>query len=149
MTTSHRFLTSGPGLPEAASPISQAVVAGTHCYVSGQLAVDATGAFRAGPAREEAALAFANVFAAVEASGFVRADIVFVDIAFTDLGDAPAVNDLYAELFPAGRRPARTIYQVAALPYGGRIKVQAIAVRAPRDPARRRTNWRMGWRQTR
>ena len=45
---------AGPGLPEAPSPISQAVVAGTHCYVSGQLAVDTDGVFRPGTAAEEA-----------------------------------------------------------------------------------------------
>ena len=125
----HHFVTTGPDLPPAASPISQAVVAGTHCYVSGQLAVDAGGVFRPGTAREEAALAFRNVFAAAEAAGFGRHEIVYVDIAFIDLADLPDVNALYAELFPDGRRPARTVYQAAALPSGGRIKVQAVAVR--------------------
>ena len=79
----------GPGLPEAPSPISQAVVAGTHCYVNGQLAVDETGTFRPGTAREEAALAFENVFGALAAAGFGRHEIVFVDVAFIDLGDVP------------------------------------------------------------
>lgn len=46
-----------------------------------------------------------------------------------DLADVPAVNAVYAVLFPEGRRPARTIYQAAALPYEGRVKVQAVAVR--------------------
>jgi 2-iminobutanoate/2-iminopropanoate deaminase len=125
----HRFIESGPGLPAAPSPISQAVVAGHHCYVSGQLAVDASGVFRSGTAREEAELAFRNVFAALSAAGFLRDDVVFIDVAFADLGDVPAVNDLFAELFPEGRRPARTIYQAAALPYGGRVKVMAVAIR--------------------
>lgn len=125
----HRFIAGGPRLPEAPSPISQAVVAGTHCWVSGQLAVDETGTFRAGSAREEATLAFENVFAALAAAGFGRHDIVFVDVAFIDLADVPAVNALWAELFPQARRPARTIHQAAALPYGGRVKVQAVAVR--------------------
>ena len=125
----HRFIACCDGLSAAPSPISQAVVAGTHCYISGQLAVDAAGCFRPGTAREEAALAFRNVFAAAEAAGFGAHEIVFVDIAFIDLADLPEVNALYAELFPEGCRPARTVYQAAALPYGGRIKVQAVAVR--------------------
>ena len=91
--------------------------------------MDEPGAFRAGSAREEAVLAFANVFAAVEAAGFARADVVFVDVAFIDLRDLPAVNALFVELFPADRLPARTVYQVADLPFGGRVKVQAVAVR--------------------
>ena len=125
----HRYIASAPTLPAAPSPISQAVVAGAHCYVSGQLAVDADGVFRAGTAREEAERAVGNVFAAVEAAGFARREIVYVDVAFLDLADVPAVNALWADLFAEDRRPARTIYQAAALPYGGRVKVQAIAVR--------------------
>ena len=125
----HRYGVSAPDLPPAPSPISQAVVAGNHCYVSGQLAVDSTGSFRPGTAREEATVALANVFAALNAAGFSKDDIVYIDVAFLDLDDLTQVNSLFAELFPEGRRPARTVYQAAALPYSGRVKVQAIAVR--------------------
>ena len=125
----HRFIERGPGLPRAPSPISQAVVAGTHCYVSGQLSVYHSGVFQPGSAREEAEQSFRNVFSALSAAGFSRNEIVYVDIAFIDLADVPAINALWSELFPEGRRPARTIYQAAALPYGGRVKVQAVAVR--------------------
>ena len=83
----HRYVSSAPDLPAAPSPISQAVVAGNHCYVSGQLSVDSTGTFRPGSAREEATQAFANVFAALRAAGFSREDIVYVDVAFIDLRD--------------------------------------------------------------
>lgn len=85
--------------------------------------------FRAGTAREEAALAFRNVFAALRAAGFGPHEIAYVDLAFIDLGDLAEVNALWAEIFPGDRRPARTVYQAAALPYGGRVKVQAVAVR--------------------
>jgi 2-iminobutanoate/2-iminopropanoate deaminase len=54
---------------------------------------------------------------------------VYVDVAFIDLADLPQVNVLFAELFAEGRRPARTVYQAAALPYSGRVKVQVVAVR--------------------
>jgi 2-iminobutanoate/2-iminopropanoate deaminase len=125
----HRYVVSAPNLAAAPSPISQAVVAGDHCYVSGQLAVDSAGSFRPGSAREESELAFRNVFAALQAAGFSKGDLVYVDLAFIDLADLPPVNALFAELFPEGRRPARTVYQAAALPYGGKIKVQGVAVR--------------------
>jgi reactive intermediate/imine deaminase len=125
----HRYIVSAPDLPPASSPISQAVVAGNHCYVSGQLAVDSTGSFRPGTARQEATVAFANVFAALNAAGFSKDDIVYIDVAFLDLADVAQVNSLFAELFPEGRRPARTIYQAAALPYSGKVKVQAVAIR--------------------
>jgi 2-iminobutanoate/2-iminopropanoate deaminase len=125
----HRFVTSAPDLPASPSPISHAVVAGDHCYVSGQLATDNTGVFRPASARAEAELAFRNVFAALTAAGFSKDDLVFVDLAFHDLQDLAEINALYASLFAEGRRPARTVYQAAALPYGGKVKVQAVAVR--------------------
>ena len=125
----HRFVTSGRDLARPPAPISHAVVAGEHCYVSGQLATDVAGIFRSGSAREEAVLAFRNLFAVLAEAGFSKHDLVFVEIAFMDLGDLPEVNALFAELFVDGKRPARTVYQAAALPYGGKIKVQGVAVR--------------------
>lgn len=126
----HRFITAGPGVPPASAPISHAVVAGAHCYISGQLSIDAGGAFCAGSAADEAARAFRNLLAVAAAAGFDRSEIVYVDIAFADLGDLAEVNALYAGIFPEGARPARTVYQAAALPFGARVKVQGIAVRA-------------------
>jgi 2-iminobutanoate/2-iminopropanoate deaminase len=125
----HRYLVSGPDLPPAPSPISQAVVAGDHCYVSGQLATDRDGTFKSDTVVNEAKLAFANLFKALEAAGFVKEDLVFIDVAFADLADISQINALWANLFPEGRRPARTVYQAAALPYGGKIKVQGVAIR--------------------
>ena len=124
-----RFISSGDGLPEWSSPISHAVVVDNICYLSGQLSLDRDGKYVPGTAREEAERAFTNLFAAVRAAEFAVDELVFVDIAFVDLADAPEVNRLYAELFPAGRRPARTMYQAAALPFGGRVKVMGVAIR--------------------
>jgi 2-iminobutanoate/2-iminopropanoate deaminase len=126
----HRFINEGPDLPAWSSPIAHAVVAGDTCYLSGQLSLDKVGVYVPGTAREEAERAFGNLFAAVREAGFDIADLVFVDVAFVDLADAPAVNALYIELFPEGRRPARTMYQAAALPFGGRVKVMGVAIRA-------------------
>jgi 2-iminobutanoate/2-iminopropanoate deaminase len=124
-----RFIDRGDGLPDWSSPISHAVVVDNLCFLSGQLSIAADGSYVPGTAREEAARAFANLFAALRAAGFERGELAFVDIAFVDLADAPQVNALYAELFPEGRRPARTMYQAAALPFGGRVKVMGIAAR--------------------
>ena len=123
------FINAGPDLPDWTSPIAHAVVVGDTCYLSGQLSLGKDGRYVPGTAREEAERAFGNLFAAVREAGFAVADIVFVDVAFVDLADAPAVNALYLELFPDGRRPARTMYQAAALPFGGRIKVMGVAIR--------------------
>ena len=85
-----------------------------------------------GTAWEEAERAFAHVFRIADAAGFSRSDIVYVDLAFIDLSDVKEVNALYASLFAEGQRPARTIYQAAKLPFGGKTKVQAVAARAER-----------------
>lgn len=139
MKTTRRFITSAPGVADPPSPISHAVVVGAHCYVSGQLSVDPDGTFVPGTAGDEARRAFANVAAVLDAAGFTLADIVYVDLAFVDLADVPAANAVYGALFPEGQRPARTIYQAAALPFGGRVKVQAVAVRDEVDPPARAT----------
>jgi 2-iminobutanoate/2-iminopropanoate deaminase len=125
-----RFITEGPGLPRWSSPISHAVVVNDICYLSGQLSIDESGSYVPGTAREEAQRAFGNLFAAIRLAEFAVSDLVFVDIAFVDLADAADVNELYAEIFKAGMRPARTIYQAAALPFGGRIKVMGVAIKA-------------------
>lgn len=124
-----RFITEGEGLPRWSNPISHAVVVGKTCYVSGQLSVDEEGRYLPGSALEEAELAFANFFAALAVAGFAREEVVFVDIAFSDLEDLNSVNNLFIELFAEGRRPARTVYQASALPFGGKVKVTGTAVK--------------------
>lgn len=124
-----RYIVNVDGVPPSPSPISNAVVVGNQCWISGQLSVGDDGAYAPGTTREEAERAFAHVLRIVEAAGFMRSDIVYVDLAFIDLADVKEVNALFASLFPEGQRPARTIYQAAKLPFGGRIKVQAIAAR--------------------
>jgi 2-iminobutanoate/2-iminopropanoate deaminase len=124
-----QFITSGDGLPKWSTPISHAVVVDNICYLSGQLSIGEDGQYIAGTAREEAARAFANLFSAIKAANFSISDLTFVDIAFIDLNELNEVNDLYAELFPEEQRPARTIYQAAALPYGGRVKVMGVAIK--------------------
>ena len=128
-----RFVTDGDGLPKWSSPISHAVVVDSMCYLSGQLSIDESGAYVPGTATEEARRAFGNLFAVLRAAEFSVSDLAFVDIAFVDLADAPEVNQLFAELFAAGVRPARTIYQAAALPFGGRIKVAGVAIKERAD----------------
>jgi 2-iminobutanoate/2-iminopropanoate deaminase len=122
-----RFIVDVPGVPRSPSPISNAVVCDATCYISGQLAVYEDG-YRPGPAGEEAARAFELVFLVAREAGFEPQDIVYVDIAFANLRrDLPEVNALYGELFDP--RPARTVYEAAALPFGAKVKVQAIAMR--------------------
>lgn len=124
-----RYITEGEGLPRWTSPISHAVVTDNVCQLSGQLSIDAEGRYVKGSATDEAQRAFANLFAAVRAAGFTPSEITFIDIALVDIAELPAVNAVFCALFPADRRPARTVYEAAALPYGGRVKVMGTAIR--------------------
>ena len=128
-----RFITTGDNLPQWSNPISHAVVVNNMCFISGQLSVNVKGEYVSGTIKEEATRAFENVFAAAKAAGFDKTEIVYVDIAFSDLTEVKEVNDIYMDLFPEGRRPARTIYEAAALPFGGKVKVVATAVKTNND----------------
>jgi 2-iminobutanoate/2-iminopropanoate deaminase len=127
MSVGHKHILDVAGVPRPPSPIANAVVAGNTCYISGQLSVYEDG-YRVGTALEEARRAFELVFLIAAEAQFTRDDIVFVDIAFADLSDLPEVNALYAELFT--HPPARTIYEAKALPFGAKVKVQAVAVKS-------------------
>ena len=124
-----KFIATGKGLPKWSNPISHAVVVNNMCYISGQLSVNVEGEYIQGTAKEEAQRAFLNVFAAARASGFDKSEIVYIDIAFSNLAELNEVNELYMELFPEGKRPARTIYEASALPFGGKIKIVATAIK--------------------
>lgn len=124
-----RYITEGEGLPRWSSPISHAVVVGDTCHLSGQLSLDEAGCYVPGTPAQEARRAFGHLFSALRAAGFAPGDLVFVDIAFADLAHLGEVNEVFATLFPEGRRPARTVCQVAALPFGGQVKVMGVAMR--------------------
>jgi 2-iminobutanoate/2-iminopropanoate deaminase len=127
--TDKKFITTGTNIPPTIAPISQAVVAGNYCHVSGQIALDKDGNFVNGTIEAQTKMAFDNLFAVLAEANFSIADIVFVDIAFTDLKDIAVVNPYFDSLFAADRKPARTIYQAAALPMGAKVKVLAVAIK--------------------
>lgn len=123
------FIIDVPGVPASPSPISNAVVVGNTCYISGQLAVYDDG-YRPASAGVEADRAFDLVFKVADAAGFGSDDIVYVDITFSDIErDLAEVNDVCRARF--SNFPARTIYEAAKLPFGAKVKVQAIAMRDP------------------
>lgn len=77
---------------------------------------------------EQGKLAFSNFFWALKNVNFEKEDVVFLDIAFDDLNDLTAINELYMQLFPTNK-PAKTIYQAQVLPFGGKIKITGTAVK--------------------
>lgn len=114
--------------PTAVGPYSQAVAAGPFVFVSGQLPVDpATGAIPDGAAAQ-AERAFANVLAILAATGLGPESVVKTTVFLADLADFAAVNEVCARSFSAPF-PARSCVQVAAIPKGARLEVEAIAAR--------------------
>jgi len=112
--------------PAAIGPYSQAVRSNGFIFLSGQLGLDPeTGALADGVAAQ-AERALDNIQAIIEDQGLTMADIVKTTIFLTNIADFQAVNEIYASSF-TGDFPARSTVQVAALPKGGLVEIEAIA----------------------
>jgi 2-iminobutanoate/2-iminopropanoate deaminase len=117
------------GAPAAIGPYSQAVEHGTMIFLSGQIPLDpATGNLVEGDIATETNRVLDNLAAVLAAAGCSFADVVRTTIFLTNLGDFQTVNDVYGKRF-SGTFPARATVQVAALPRGARVEIDAIAVR--------------------
>ncbi|HHH84496.1 MAG TPA: RidA family protein [Firmicutes bacterium] len=113
--------------PGAVGPYSQAVVSGGYVFTSGQLPVDPqTGKFVEGGIKEEARQCLENVREILEAAGTSLDKAVKATVFLTDINDFSAVNEIYGTFFKEDP-PARSAYQVAALPLGARIEIEMIA----------------------
>ena len=114
--------------PAAIGPYAQAVQVDGWVYCSGQLGLEpATGAL-IGDATGEARQALCNLRAVLAAAGCKLSDVVKTTVYVTNLADFVAVNAVYAAAF-ADHRPARACVQVAALPKGGKVEIDAVARR--------------------
>lgn len=115
--------------PAAIGAYSQAVVAGNAIYVSGQLPIDpATGAFPSQDIADQTRQSLKNLKAILEAAGAGMADVVKTTVLLADINDFGQMNEVYASFFSAPY-PARAAFQVAALPKGARVEIEAIAIR--------------------
>jgi len=114
--------------PAAIGPYSQAIRAGNTVYFSGQIPLDpATGVLVDGDITAQARRVFDNLDAVAEAAGGSLADIVRVGIYVTDLANFAAVNAVMAEYFKQPY-PARSTIEVAGLPKGAQVEVDAVLV---------------------
>lgn len=116
--------------PEPVGPYSQAVERGGWVFLSGQIPLDpATGRLVAGEIEEQTQRVLANLGAVLDAAGLSFADVVRTTIYLVDLAHFPRVNAVYAEHFAREPQPARATVQVAALPLGASVEIEAIACR--------------------
>jgi 2-iminobutanoate/2-iminopropanoate deaminase len=115
--------------PKAIGPYSQAVDTGSLVFVSGQIPLDpATQQAVTGDIRVQTARVLDNVKAILEAAGLTMDHVVKCGVFLTDLADFPAMNEVYASYFKQPF-PARATVQVAALPKGMKVEIDAVASR--------------------
>ncbi len=127
MGAGNRIVSTGKA-PAAVGPYSQAVAAGKLLFVSGQIPLDpATGAFVEGDISAQVHQIVANVRAILNQAGGDLEHVVKTTIFVMDMADFKAVNEAYAEHF-GSILPARSTVQVAGLPLGARVEMEAVAV---------------------
>jgi 2-iminobutanoate/2-iminopropanoate deaminase len=119
------------GAPAAIGPYSQGISTEQFVFCSGQLGLDPTSGELAEGVEAQADRALRNLGAVLDAAGCAWDDVVKTTIFLADIGDFAAVNAVYAK-HVSDPPPARSTFAVGALPKGGRIEVEAIAVRRPR-----------------
>ena len=114
--------------PGAVGPYSQAIKTGNLLFTSGQLPIDPeTGKMVEGTTADRAHQAIRNLAAVIEAAGGKLDDIVKTTVFLANIDDFQEVNTVYAEYF-SSPFPARSAFQVAALPLGAVIEIEAIVL---------------------
>ncbi|HEX5071661.1 MAG TPA: RidA family protein [Gemmatimonadaceae bacterium] len=114
--------------PAAIGPYSQAVVAGNFLFTAGQIAIDpATGQIVPGDVTAQTERVMRNLAAVLENAGASWADVVKTTVYLQDMADFPRVNEVYGRVM-GDARPARSTVQVAGLPRGVLVEIDAIAI---------------------
>jgi 2-iminobutanoate/2-iminopropanoate deaminase len=114
--------------PKAVGPYSQAVRANGFLFTAGQVGLDpATGKLVEGGVAAETRRVLANLAAVLQAGGSGLDRVVKTTVFLADLADFKTMNEVYAEMF-GGHRPARSAVQVAALPLGAQVEIEAVAL---------------------
>ena len=113
--------------PKAIGPYSQAIKANGFLFVSGQIPIEPeTGQMTAVDAVAQTKQAMDNLEAILKAEGLSFSEVVKTTIYLTDLTDFARVNEAYGDYFESAP-PARSTLQVAALPKGAKVEIEAIA----------------------
>jgi len=114
--------------PFQGAPYSQAISAGGLVFVSGQLSLRPDHAEIVGDSiAEQTEQVFANLRAILEAAGSGLDRLVKTTVYLTDLGDFGGMNEVYAR-HVGDAPPARATIEVAALPSGAKVEIEAIAL---------------------
>ena len=115
--------------PQAIGPYSQAIEAGGFVFISGQIPLDpVTGTLVSNGIEAQTRQVLENIKAILSAAALDLTNVVKTTILLADINNFTMVNDIYGEYF-SREFPARATYQVAALPKGALIEIEAIAHR--------------------
>ena len=114
--------------PAAIGPYSQAKLCGNTLYTSGQRGLIPSEGKLADGVEAQAEQALKNLGAILKEAGMDYNDVVKTTVFLADIKDFAAINAVYAKFFPDSV-PARSCFQVAALPMGGLIEIECVAVK--------------------
>ena len=123
-----RTIIKTPKAPPAIGPYSKVVQIGQTLYLSGCVGTDpATETLVSGGIEAETRQTLKNIGLVLEAAGVGYENVVKTTVLLADIKDFATLNSVYAEFFKSNH-PARSTYQVAALPRGARVEIECIAV---------------------
>ena len=113
--------------PTAVGPYSQAIAAGGLVFCSGQIPLEpSSGVLIEGDISSQTKRVLENLTAVLRAHGLTMEHVVKTTVFMTDLANFGGMNTVYAQFFPSDP-PARSTIQVAALPKGANVEIEAIA----------------------
>ena len=114
--------------PAAIGPYSQGVAAGIFRYVSGQLPIDPkTGSIDADNVADQARQSLTNLSQILEAAGTSMDKVVKTTVFIQHMDDFAVMNEVYAQFFQGEVLPARSAVEVAKLPKGALVEIEAVA----------------------
>jgi len=123
---SKKIIVTSSRAPAPKGPYSQAIIHQGILYVSGQIPIDPrSGELKKGTIQEEAELVLNNLKAIVEDAGAKMEDVIKITCYLTDIEDFAGFNSVYERFF-SDSPPARTTVQVAGLPLGVKVEIDAI-----------------------
>ena len=112
--------------PFQGAPYNQAIVAGELVFVAGQLGLRPGDTSVEGDIGQQTEQALANLAAILEAAGSSMDKLVKTSVFLSDLDDFQGMNEVYAAKV-GDRPPARSTFQVAKLPSGALVEIEAVA----------------------
>ena len=115
--------------PKAIGPYSQAIQAGKFVFTAGQLPIDpVSGKMIEGGIQEQARQVMENLESVLRAANSDFTRVVKATVYLSDINSFAELNKVYGEYFSSERPPARSAFQVAALPLGALVEIEMVAM---------------------